>query len=316
MAFALDIVFGQPVCLPFVAIPASASATSVSRSMASFVPRVVPRRRACLYTSIPHYLTLSPWRRANSHLNRPPGYCRHAESRVLLAEADNRRGLRAALMEATCCGDPFGGSSALRDCPAAIGRNICASRISNTTLDGARDDRPSWPIRRCSSGKTGPCVLAAIEGPLPYRLYEDRPPPGRAGLLPAFAMDYHGVAAASAGQSGGRHHYLGLASWLADPTGIRAPSLRGARVTEGPAGDRLAIRRLAAIGYCFFGGTTALELARSGAAQSRPPSFLILRPRHSPSAGAANIKAMILVLHRRRRPDHSALSSCADFVAE
>jgi len=53
--------------------------------------------------------------------------------------------------------------------------------------------------------------------------------------------------------------------------------------------------KLAAIGYCF-GGTTALELARTGAALSAVVSFHGGFPNQQPE-DAANIKARVLVCH-------------------
>jgi dienelactone hydrolase len=75
----------------------------------------------------------------------------------------------------------------------------------------------------------------------------------------AFAMDYHGdgQVLSDMGQVMSR-----LGTFMADPSGIRAIAAEALRVlSEQPETDK---ERLAAIGYCF-GGTTALELARSGA---------------------------------------------------
>ena len=75
----------------------------------------------------------------------------------------------------------------------------------------------------------------------------------------AFALDYYGDGKPLANPSDSMTR---LAPWRADPTGIR--------IRAQAALDALAKRpevdpaRLAAIGYCF-GGTTALELGRSGA---------------------------------------------------
>ena len=75
----------------------------------------------------------------------------------------------------------------------------------------------------------------------------------------AFAMDYHGdgEVLTDMGEVMGR-----LGGFMADPDGIRVIAAEALRVlTAQPETDK---GRLAAIGYCF-GGTTALELARSGA---------------------------------------------------
>ncbi len=103
----------------------------------------------------------------------------------------------------------------------------------------------------------------------------------------AFAMDYYGDGKPLADPAAGRPRMVG---WLADPTGIR---LRGnaalqvlARQKEVDAG------RLAAIGYCF-GGTTALEIGRSGgdvkAIVAFHPSLATARPQD-----ATNIKGKVL----------------------
>ncbi len=75
----------------------------------------------------------------------------------------------------------------------------------------------------------------------------------------AFAMDYYGDGQPLADIS---QVMSRLGPWMADPAGIRriAAAALAALVAE-PETDAA---RLAAIGYCF-GGTTALELGRSGA---------------------------------------------------
>lgn len=104
----------------------------------------------------------------------------------------------------------------------------------------------------------------------------------------AFAMDYHGDGKplADITQTMAR-----LAPWMADPTGIRtraraALDVLGAQKEVDPA-------RLAAIGYCF-GGTTALEIGRSGADVKAIVGFhsglATARPQD-----AANIKGKVLV---------------------
>lgn len=59
--------------------------------------------------------------------------------------------------------------------------------------------------------------------------------------------------------------------------------------------DTVDATRLAAIGYCF-GGTTALELARTGAALSAVVSFHGGFPNERPE-DSANIKAKVLICH-------------------
>ncbi|MFZ5669377.1 MAG: dienelactone hydrolase family protein [Pseudomonadota bacterium] len=75
----------------------------------------------------------------------------------------------------------------------------------------------------------------------------------------AFAMDYHGDGKplSDLGQVMPR-----LQTWMDDPAGIRARAAAALEVLK--AQPQTDPARLAAIGYCF-GGTTALELARSGA---------------------------------------------------
>ena len=75
----------------------------------------------------------------------------------------------------------------------------------------------------------------------------------------AFAMDYYGDGQPLADLSEAMPRIM---AFMADPTGIRARATAALKVlTEQPQTDA---GRLAAIGYCF-GGTTVLELARSGA---------------------------------------------------
>jgi dienelactone hydrolase len=104
----------------------------------------------------------------------------------------------------------------------------------------------------------------------------------------AYAMDYHG---------GGQPVDMGQAmqkimGWMADPSGIRAIATAALKVlTDQPQTDAA---RLAAIGYCF-GGTTSLELARSGADIKAAVGFhsglATARPQD-----AANIKGKVLAL--------------------
>jgi dienelactone hydrolase len=75
----------------------------------------------------------------------------------------------------------------------------------------------------------------------------------------AFAMDYYGDGQSLSDMT---EVMARLGPWMADPTGIReiATEALGVLASQ-PQTDPT---RLAAIGYCF-GGSTALELARSGA---------------------------------------------------
>ena len=79
----------------------------------------------------------------------------------------------------------------------------------------------------------------------------------------AFAMDYHGGAASRADRASGRYDAAPRRLHAADPAGIRAIAIGRAGRCWPPSPETDAAR-LAAIGYCF-GGTTVLELARSGA---------------------------------------------------
>ncbi len=103
----------------------------------------------------------------------------------------------------------------------------------------------------------------------------------------AFAMDYYGDGKPLADLSQVMT-YIG--AWMADPTGIRARA--GAALEVLKAQPQTDPDRLAAIGYCF-GGTTALELARSGADLKAAVGFHsglgTARPQD-----AANIKGRIL----------------------
>lgn len=75
----------------------------------------------------------------------------------------------------------------------------------------------------------------------------------------AFALDYYGEGPPVIGLDQVMER---LRPWLADPTGIRPIATAALQVlVDRPETDP---SRIAAIGYCF-GGTTVLELARSGA---------------------------------------------------
>ena len=75
----------------------------------------------------------------------------------------------------------------------------------------------------------------------------------------AFAMDYYGDGKPLSDMN---QVMTRLGPWMADPIGIRAIAAEALSVlARQPQTDPA---RMAAIGYCF-GGTTALELARSGA---------------------------------------------------
>lgn len=104
----------------------------------------------------------------------------------------------------------------------------------------------------------------------------------------AFAMDYYGDGKPLADMS----EVMGrLGPWMADPTGIRAIATRALQVLVEQAETDAG--RLAAIGYCF-GGTTALELGRSGAELKAIVGFHSGLATARPSDGA-NIKAKVLV---------------------
>lgn len=104
----------------------------------------------------------------------------------------------------------------------------------------------------------------------------------------AFAMDYHGDGKPLADVS---QTMARLSPWMADPTGIRTRALAALDVLK--AQREVDPARLAVIGYCF-GGTTALEVGRSGADVKAIVGF------HSGLAtarrqDARNIKAKVLV---------------------
>lgn len=137
-------------------------------------------------------------------------------------------------------------------------------------------------------GGTHPAVLVCHEGPgVSEHAYNVARRLAGLGYV-AFAMDYHG---------GGKalpmtEARVKLGQWLADPTGIRARASAALAVLTGrPETDT---SKVAAIGYCF-GGTTALELARSGADLKAVVGFHsglnTARPQD-----AANIKGKVLVL--------------------
>jgi dienelactone hydrolase len=103
----------------------------------------------------------------------------------------------------------------------------------------------------------------------------------------AFAMDYYGDGQPLADLSEAMPRIM---AFMADPTGIRARAAAALAVLAGQPQTDPA--KLAAIGYCF-GGTTVLELARSGAQIGAVVGFHsglgTARPQD-----AANIKAKVL----------------------
>ncbi|HEY1448971.1 MAG TPA: dienelactone hydrolase family protein, partial [Caulobacteraceae bacterium] len=104
----------------------------------------------------------------------------------------------------------------------------------------------------------------------------------------AFAMDYYGEGKPLTDMS---EVMTRLGPWMADPTGIRAIATAALGVlTAQPQTDP---DRLAAIGYCF-GGTTALELGRSGAPLKAIVGFHSGLGTARPKDAAA-IKAKVLV---------------------
>jgi dienelactone hydrolase len=105
----------------------------------------------------------------------------------------------------------------------------------------------------------------------------------------AFAMDYYGEGKPLTDMN---DVMTRLGPWMADPTGIRAIATEALGVlTAQPETDP---DRLAAIGYCF-GGTTALELGRSGAALKAIVGFHSGLGTARPNDAAA-IKAKVLVI--------------------
>jgi len=132
-----------------------------------------------------------------------------------------------------------------------------------------------------------PGVLVCHEGP-----GLDDHAKGRAERLaalgyPAFALDYHGE-----GKPLAREEMMGrLGQLMGDPERIRELARAGLAVLL--AQDEVDKARVAAIGYCF-GGTMALELARSGADLTMVVGFHAGLGTQRP-AGPGGIKAGILV---------------------
>ena len=104
----------------------------------------------------------------------------------------------------------------------------------------------------------------------------------------AFAMDYYGDGRPLADMN---QVMARLGPWMADPGGIREIAAAALGVLVDQAETDPA--RLAAIGYCF-GGTTALELARSGAELKAVVGFHSGLGTARP-ADARQIKAKVLV---------------------
>src|SRR5262245_47459510 len=132
-----------------------------------------------------------------------------------------------------------------------------------------------------------PGVLVAHEGPGLTDLAKSFARRLAADGYIAFAMDYHGD-----GRLPGMEIAMErITAHLADPSAIRAIATAALEVlTDQPETDAA---RLAAIGYCF-GGTTVLELARSGADVKATVGFhsglRTARPQD-----AANIRGKVLV---------------------
>jgi dienelactone hydrolase len=139
-----------------------------------------------------------------------------------------------------------------------------------------------------SKGGARPGILVIHEGP-GLTEHTKKIAARLAGLgYAAFAMDYHGGGKALADLQEMRAR---LTSWLADPTGSRARALAALEVLKSQ--KEVDALRLAAIGYCF-GGTTALEIGRSGADVKAIVGFhsglATARPQD-----ARNIKGKVLV---------------------
>lgn len=151
------------------------------------------------------------------------------------------------------------------------------------------DDRDLLGFLAVDDNRSGPrpAVLVAHEGPGLDDHAKSRAEQ-LAGLgFVAFALDYHG---------GGKplerdDMYARLGQLMSDAARIRELARAGLDILlDQPEADS---RRVAAIGYCF-GGTMALELARSGADLRAVVGFHSGLATSRPE-DAANIKASILV---------------------
>lgn len=104
----------------------------------------------------------------------------------------------------------------------------------------------------------------------------------------AFAMDYHGDGKPI---DDANERMRRITAWIADATGIRTRALAALEVLK--AQKEVDGAKLAVIGYCF-GGTTALEVGRSGADVKAIVGFhsglATARPQD-----AKNIKGKVLV---------------------
>ena len=153
------------------------------------------------------------------------------------------------------------------------------------TVDGVTMiGRLARPVGQANGG----AVLVAHEGPgLSEHTYTVTRRLADLGYA-AFALDYHG-----GGQAVGMDvARVSIGAWLADPAGIRVRATAALAVLTAQPGVDAA--RVAGIGYCF-GGTTVLELARSGADLAAVVGFHsglgTARPQD-----AANIKGKVLAL--------------------
>lgn len=133
-----------------------------------------------------------------------------------------------------------------------------------------------------------PGVLVCHEGPGLNDIGKEKANRLAALGYVAFALDYHGGGTVLSDRT---EMMARIGAWLADPTQTRNRGHAGLAVLR--AQPRVDATRVGAIGYCF-GGTMALELARSGADLKAVVGFhsglVTARP-----DDAANITAKVLV---------------------
>ncbi len=185
--------------------------------------------------------------------------------------------------------------------PAEVRTRLVEYRHGEAVLEGylAYDDA-------ASGRRPGVLVVHEWKGLGPYEKRRSRQLAGLGYV--AFALDIYGKGL----RAKNREEARALSStYRKDRQLMRARAAKGLEVLR--SDERTDPRRVAAIGYCF-GGTTVLELARSGAPVAGVVSFHGGLATPTPE-DAKNIRGRVLVLHGADDPSVSA-EDVAAFQAE